>query len=98
MYLFLTPIQQIPITDISLPLHLTFLEILFIFISSVWGVLSAYACMQYYMYAELTEARRGCQVLWDWSYRWFWAAMWVLNLCPSEDQPLSRLSRPLFAF
>lgn len=31
---------------------------------------------------ELSEARRGCQISWDWSYRWFRAAVRVLETKP----------------
>ena len=29
------------------------------------------------------EVRGGHQIPWNWSYRWFWAAMWVLGIEPS---------------
>lgn len=32
------------------------------------------------------EAKRGCQILWNQSYRWLWAAMWLLATAPQSVQ------------
>ena len=40
-------------------------------------------CMSvHHIHAVPAEARRGCQILWSWSYRSLWAAMWVLGIQP----------------
>lgn len=38
------------------------------------------------------EARRRCQVLWHWSYRWLWTSMWMLGteLGPSARAPSAK--------
>lgn len=35
------------------------------------------------------EARRGCWMPWDWSYRlWPACGCWELNFCPLEERPV----------
>ena len=49
------------------------------------------------VYAVPTEARRGCQVLWNWSRRSLLASQcgcWELNLCPIEEQQVLLTARP----
>ena len=41
-------------------------------------VLPTYSCIPYVCLLP-AEARRGHQILWNWSYRWLSAAMWVLG-------------------
>jgi hypothetical protein len=49
------------------------------------------ACMLiHHMYALHMELRRGHWILWNWSYRRLWAAMWVLGTKPqSSARPAS---------
>lgn len=44
----------------------------------------------HHMYAVPTEARRGPQSSWCWSYRWFSAAMWEPSLQLPNFTPFSR--------
>jgi hypothetical protein len=33
----------------------------------------------YYVYVVSMKARRGHQILWNWSHRWLWTTKWVLR-------------------
>lgn len=44
----------------------------------------------------VTEARRGCWIAWNWSYRWLLTIMWVLEFNPSlpEEKLVLSTSEP----
>lgn len=44
------------------------------------GVLLAYVCVHECVYLIPTEPRTGYWVFWDWSYRWLWIILWVLEI------------------
>ncbi|CAO2597816.1 hypothetical protein LEMLEM_LOCUS9161 [Lemmus lemmus] len=39
----------------------------------------------YHVFAVPMESRGGHQVPWNWSYRWWQTAMWVLGLLPASS-------------
>lgn len=52
---------------------------LFILTLYVW-VLCLHIMSVYHVCAVLVEARREHQILWNWSYRWLLAALWVQEI------------------
>jgi hypothetical protein len=60
-----------------------FFKLLFLFYLS-----TCFACMNactLCAYLGPMEARRGHQMPWNWSYKWLWASMWVMQTKPGSS-------------
>ena len=51
---------------------------IFKFILGIWAFCPQYMSL-HHDFAVCVEARRGCQILWNWSCRWMLAIVWVLG-------------------
>ena len=56
---------------------INFLQLLFMHMSVLPACMSVHHMQACLLPAEVG---RGCQIPWNWSYRWLWSSMWVLRI------------------